>query len=301
MKKLFLLAGLTAITGACSTLETSEPVPVETERRAESAASTNSAALDTILAAQDDSVKARYQYRHPKETLQFIGIEPGMSVIDILPGGGYYSKILLPYLGSDGQVIGVDYNIDMWPLFGGFANAEFLEAKKTWAQTWSATANGWRAEGDASISAFAFGDVPEGSAGSVDGVLMVRAFHHLNRFEDEGGFRDAALKELYTLLKSDGIIGIVQHRAPEGNDDVWAEGDNGYVKQSLVIEKMEAAGFVFVGSSEINANPKDQPTNEDFVWRLPPTLGTSRDNPELRAKLTEIGETDRMTLKFRKP
>ena len=262
---------------------------------------TNDAKLDAILAAQPDGAKARYQYRHPKETLLFFGIEPGMTVVDILPGNGWYTKILLPYLGQDGEVIGTDYDLEMWKLFTGFATEEFLEAKKTWSTTWTEQAEEWRADGDASVSAFAFGNMSEDFADKADAVIMVRAWHHLNRFEDEGGYRTKALEDLKKVLKPGGIVGIVQHRGPEGNDDVWAEGDQGYNKQSQVIALMEAAGFEFVDSSEINANPKDQPTNEDMVWRLPPSLGTSRDNPELRAQMEAIGETDRMTLKFRLP
>ncbi len=304
MKKLLLCASAITLLAACANSVISPQS--ETQSAPQSVTRTASAvtsSLDAILATQPAENQARYQYRNPKETIEFIGIEPGMKVIDILPGGGYYSRILLPYLGSEGGVVGVDYSPEMWKLFGGFANEEFLEAKKTWPATWTAQANEWRKEGDADVSAFAFGDVPEELTGTIDAVMMVRAFHHLNRFEEEGGFRVAALQDLYKVLKPGGIVGVVQHRSPEGNDDVWAEGDNGYVKQSHVIATMEAAGFTFEGSSEINANPKDQPSSDEennFVWRLPPALGTSRDNPELRAKMVAIGESDRMTLKFTK-
>ena len=138
-------------------------------------------------------------------------------------------------------------------------------------------------------------------AGKADMVLFVRSYHHLNRFEEEGGFRTAALEDTMKVLKPGGIVGVVQHRGPEGNSDEWAEGDSGYMKQSQVIASFEAAGFELVGESEVNANPADRPTNEDIVWRLPPSLATSRDDEEMRAKMQEIGESDRMTLKFRKP
>jgi len=132
---------------------------------------------------------------------------------------------------------------------------------------------------------------------------MIRAAHHLNRFEQEGGFFTTALQDVHTVLKPDGILGIVQHRAPETNSDRWAEGDNGYVKQSHMIAFVEAAGFRLVETSEINANPKDQPTNEDYVWRLPPSLRLQVEGEALeqqRAAMRAIGESDRMTLKFRK-
>ena len=291
------------VLASCSVSEIIESVPesppASIEQSAEAISqATSSNSLDPILAAQDDAIKARYQYRHPKETLEFFGVEPGMTVIDILPGAGWYSKILLPFLGEEGSVIGLDYDLDMWRLYGGFANEEFLEKRKTWPSTWASDAEGWSSDGDAMVGALAHGNVLEDMTGKVDLVMMVRAFHHYNRFEEKGGFLTAALQDLHVLLKPGGIVGVVQHRAPEDSDDEWANGDNGYVKQSHVISTMEAAGFKFIGSSEVNANPKDQPTKEDFVWRLPPVLSSSREDPELRAQMIAIGETDRMTLKF---
>ena len=259
------------------------------------------AKLDVILAAQPEGNQARYAARHPKETLEFFGIEPGMVVADTLPGNGYYGRILLPYLGGEGKLIGVDYSVDMWGLFGGFATEEFLENKKTWTDSWSKDAEGWRADGDAGVDAFVFGGVDDAHAGTVDAFLLIRAFHHLNRFEDEGQYRTKALADILKVLKPGGIVGIVQHSGPETNDDKWAEGDNGYLKQSQVIASMEAAGFEFIASSDVNANPNDVPTNEEFVWRLPPALATSREDAELKAKMEAIGESNRMTLKFRKP
>ncbi|WP_411818473.1 class I SAM-dependent methyltransferase [Hyphococcus sp. DH-69] len=255
--------------------------------------------LDTVLAAQSDDAKARYQYRHPAETLKFFGIKPGMTVVDTLPGEVWYTGILLDYLGEDGKVIGADYSPEMWSLFGSFAPPE--GAKANWAAEWTEKAEGWRDEGDAAVGAFAFGSVPDDMAGTVDVVLQIRSMHHFNRFEDQGGYRSQAIADMYKLLKPGGIVGVVQHRAPESNDDAWANGDNGYVKQSAIVAAFEAGGFDLADQSEINANPKDQPTESDFVWRLPPTLATSGDDPEAAAAAIAIGESDRMTLKFKKP
>lgn len=257
--------------------------------------------LDAVLAAQAPEEQARYQWRHPKETMDFFGVAPGMTVVDTLPGKVWYSGILAGYLGPDGKVIGADYSPEMWKLFGGFANEEFLAKKATWAADWISESSDWAPADGAKIGAFAYGSVPEEIRGAVDVVLLVRAMHHFNRFEDEGGFRTAALKDIMEILKPGGVVGVVQHRAPEANSDKWAEGDNGYLKQSQQIAAFEAAGFEFIGSSEINANPGDNPTEADIVWRLPPSLGTSRKDPELKAKMEAIGESDRMTLKFRKP
>lgn len=259
------------------------------------------ARLDAVLAAQPQDVQDRYKWRHPKETLEFFGVAPGMTVVDTLPGEVWYSGILSAYLGPEGKVIGADYSPKMWALFGAFADEEFLAQKTTWAAAWVAGSSKWRPADGAEIGGVAYGAVQEDIKGTVDIVLMVRAFHHFNRFEEEGGFRTGALADAMAMLKPGGIVGVVQHRAPEGNSDKWAEGDNGYVKQSEIIKAFEGAGFEFVGSSEINANPADKPTEADIVWRLPPTLGTSRNDPALKARMEAIGESERMTLKFRKP
>ncbi|MGF1543906.1 MAG: class I SAM-dependent methyltransferase [Parvularculaceae bacterium] len=269
------------------------------EETADAAPATN-AALDAALAAQPDEAKARYGARHPKETLEFFGVEPGMTVVEVLPGGGWYSKILIPYLGDDGTLVGADYAVDMWRLFGGrFSTEEAIAAKQTWTTDWPAQAAEW-GEG-ADVKAFQFESLPADMEGAADVILFVRAMHHLNRFQEEGGHLEAALADAYAVLKPGGVVGVVQHRGPEENDDKWAEGDNGYLKQSQVVAAVEGAGFEFVEASEINANPKDQPTNEDVVWRLPPALGTSGDDEEKKAEMTAIGESDRMTLMFRKP
>lgn len=259
--------------------------------------------LSMALDAQPAEAKARYEYRHPKETLEYFGIAPGMTVAEILPGGGWYSKILLPYLGEKGKLVGVDYAHDMWTVwFEGRENAaEFLERRKSWTDRWSKNAEEWRAEGSAPVTAVSFGAVPEDVKGTVDAFLWFRAIHHLTRFEDKGSYRDPGLKNMYDMLKPGGIVGVVQHRAPEGSSAEWAKGDNGYVKQSDIIAYMKAAGFELVGTSEMNANPKDKPTEEDHVWRLPPSYNGAEEGSEQRAAVKAIGESDRMTLKFRKP
>lgn len=277
---------------AAAEKEIAQPAPVDST-------ALNTARLDDALAAQPDEEKARYASRHPKETLQFFGIEPGMTVVEVLPGGGWWSKILIPYLGPSGKLVGADYSLPMWALFGEFSPDP--EKQKTWATDWPAGAKAWCEEDCAPVSAFVYGSLPEDMKGTADAVLMLRALHHFNRLEDDGGYLTSALKDTYDVLKPGGVVGVEQHRAPAGNPDAWADGENGYLKQDAVIAAFTAAGFEFVATSEINANPKDQPTEQDFVWRLPPTLATSRDDPELKARMEAIGESDRMTLKFRKP
>ena len=263
-------------------------------------ADADSERLAAVIAAQPEEVQARYQYRHPQETLEFFGIAPGMTVVEALPGGGWYSKILLPYLGKDGELIGADYSQEMFPLFGFFSDEE-LKKKETWVGDWVAKASEWEGEDGARISAFAFGSMPDEMKGQADAVLFIRALHNLARFEGEGAFLTAALKNAYDVLKPGGIVAVVQHQARDNMSDEWASGRNGYLKMDFLVSRMEAAGFEFVAESAINANEKDQPTDSDIVWRLPPSLATSRENPELRAEMVALGESNRITLKFRKP
>lgn len=276
--------------------QSAEPA-ADTPAGSEAAASDR---LETVLGNKPEEFKARYEYRHPQETLEFFGIVPGMTVVEVLPGGGWYSQVLIPYLGAEGRLIGANYAQEMWPKFG-FFDQEFIDSMKTWTTDWPQEAQKWQGEDGAGIDAFVLGSMPGELAGQADAVLFIRALHNLARFEDEGGFLTAALEDAFRVLKPGGIVGVVQHEARPQMADEWASGENGYLKKQFVIERMEAAGFEFVDDSDLNRNPKDQPTQEEFVWRLPPTYMTSQDDPELQAQMDEIGESNRMTLKFRKP
>ena len=256
--------------------------------------------LDSILSAQPEEVQQRYQYRNPKETLEFFQIEPGMKVMEVLPGRGWYTKILLPFLGAEGELVGVDYPQAMWPHFS-FMTPERIEGKKTWVSTWTEEANTWRNDSDAKVSAFQFAEMPESISGTVDAALYIRALHNLNRHQDKDDYLGTALKETYAALKPGGLLGFVQHHAREDRQDEWADGNNGYLKQSFVIETMGKYGFEFVAQSDINANPKDQAKEGDNVWRLLPSLRSDNEDPEHLKALEEIGESNRMTLLFKKP
>jgi len=256
--------------------------------------------LAAVLAGQAEEIQARYEYRHPQETLEFFGIAPGMTVVEALPGSGWYTKILSPYLGPDGELVGADYSLDMYPLFGFFSE-ERLKEKETWVDDFTAGAKEWSGDDGAPVSAFVLGSMPEELKGSADAVLFIRALHNLARFEGDGAYLTAALKDAYDVLKPGGTVGVVQHWARSNMSEEWAGGQNGYLKKIFVIARMEKAGFKFVAEIDANVNEKDQPTEEDIVWRLPPSLATSRENPELKAEMEAIGESNRMTLKFRKP
>ncbi|GAB5450806.1 MAG: class I SAM-dependent methyltransferase [Halioglobus sp.] len=261
-------------------------------------ADTHTGALEKGIATRSEEDRSRDSARHPVETLSFFRVEPGMTVAEGLPGSGWYTRILAPYLGGNGKLYGVNYADRMWPMFSWVTKAISDErialTAKFPEQVASYTDNGIEARG------FTFESVPEEVNGSVDRVLLIRALHNLNRFEAKAGTRSAALAAVHSMLKDNGLVGVVQHRAPENVSDASAQGQRGYLKQSAVIAMFEEAGFELVASSEINANPKDQPGEEAIVWRLPPSLRGSEDDPEQRAALQAIGESDRMTLLFRK-
>jgi len=268
----------------------------------EPAAAAPSAAeqLAAVLAAQPDDVRARYAHRHPAETLAFFGIEPGTVVVEALPGSGWYTKLLLPYLGAEGHLIAVNYSMDMWPNFP-FADDAFIEQQRTWTTDFVTGAEAWRGDNGATVSAADFGAIPESMMGTADAVLFVRILHNLARFESKGGYLTEAFGDAYALLKPGGTLGIVQHEARADKSDAFADGSHGYLKKSFVIAAAEAAGFEFVAESPINENPADQPGDDDVVWRLPPTFGGSEAGSEARSAVEAIGESNRMTLRFKKP
>jgi len=232
-------------------------------------ANANRAKLRKVLKAQSKKAKARYGARNPEKTLAFFGIEPGMAVGEALPGGGWYTKILVPYLGEEGKLVGIDYSFDMWPEFS-FANEKFIEKKKTWTADFVSKAAKWAPADGAKISATTFGADSGDMAGQLDAVLFIRALHNLSRFETEGQYMTKALSKTHALLKPGGIVGVVQHSAPPKSDNKWANGSAGYLKQGRVIAAFDAAGFDLVKKSG------------------------------LKAERMAIGESNRMTLLFKK-
>ncbi len=277
-----------------STTTTAEPVDA-----APAPAQLASAAIAAALAAQPADVQSRYSARNPQETLEFFEIGPGMTVVEALPGGGWYSKILLSALGPDGHLIGVNYASDLWPLFPNMSE-ERLAALATWTSSWVEDAQSWRNPQSAKVSAFVFGDLDAAQNGSADRVLFIRALHNMARFEQRP-FLAEAMQDAFNVLKPGGIAGVVQHEARSDKAAEWANGSRGYLQRDRVIAEMEAVGFKFVGASDINQNPADQPAESDIVWRLPPSLATSREDEDLKAQMQAIGESNRMTLKFEKP
>ena len=253
--------------------------------------------LNAVLASRSDEDRVRDDARQPLETLTFFQIKPGMTIAEALPGGGWYTRILANYLGQDGTLYGVNYPDSLWPMLS-YASPEWIAERIAATQNFTAkvatfTDNGITAQG------FTFDTVPPEVEGTVDRVLLIRALHNLNRFQQKAGTRSQALAATHAMLKKDGLVGVVQHRAPATASKEWADGNKGYLNEVAVIAMFAEAGFALVAQSEINANPMDQPSGEDSVWRLSPSLRGSNDD-EQREVMVAIGESDRMTLLFRK-
>lgn len=226
---------------------------------------------------RSDKNKARDEFRHPKETLEFFGFTPMMTVVEITPGGGWYTEILAPAVKGKGKLYGAHY-----PDTGEdnyYSNSRKQLVKKL-------------ASNDIFSEVELTNFVPRQAselapAGTAD---MVLTFRNLHNWRDEGV--EQVFKDAYKALKKGGVLGVVEHRLPEGVDPKEAVG---YVSQSKTIEQAKAVGFTLAASSEINANPKDKAVYPKGVWTLPPVL---RLGDEDKAKYMAIGESDRMTLKF---
>jgi predicted methyltransferase len=261
-------------------------------------ASHGNEALIKVVSARDAEQQARDKYRNPVETLSFFRVEPGMKVAEALPGGGWYSKILGDYLGEQGALHGINYNDDMWAMFGFFTEERIKEMSSRTAKFPALVAE--LSDSGIASSGFTFATAPKAAYGTLDRVLFVRALHNLNRFEEQAGTRTQALQVAFDLLKDDGLVGVVQHRISDSNNDAYSDGSRGYLKQSEVIAAFEQAGFELMMTSEVNANDKDRPVEGDIVWRLPPSLNGVGDDEQKRKAMLAIGESDRMTLLFKK-
>jgi predicted methyltransferase len=228
---------------------------------------------------------ARNQYRHPAETLAFFGIEDGMTVMEIWPGGGWYTEILAPAMRDHGKLI-----IATWdPEIEGQAAYRYRLPK----QMEETFAKHPEVYDQVELEYFSPPGSPSlGDAGSIDAVLTFRNTHGWVG----AGVAQDIFNEFARVLKPGGILGVVQHRAEEGTEPVESS-KMGYVPEAVVKQLASNAGFVLVAGSEINANPKDSKDYPEGVWTLPP--GYALDDVD-KDKYKAIGESDRMTLRFKK-
>lgn len=249
--------------------------------------------LEQVLAdPRREADSARDEWRNPRETLEFFGVESDDTVVEALPGGGWYGRILAPWLAAEGEYYGLNYPMDVFERLFPNITDEQRANLEGWEASFPGVAEGW---GGPAQGGYTFGSIPESAAGSADVVLYIRALHNMARF----GMLDTAVDDAWTLLAPGGVVGVVQHRAPADESDERADGSRAYLREADVIAAFEARGFVLEASSDINANPNDTADHEAGVWALPPSLRVDTD--EQRAANTAIGESDRMTLRFRKP
>jgi predicted methyltransferase len=251
---------------------------------------TTNAALDAAISGEhrSDASKARDNVRRPKETLAFFGFRSDMTVVEIWPGGGWYTEILAPALKESGKLYAAQYTV----------NPAYAYQRRYFGAFLSKLGKNPSIYGEVEITTL---DLPYAlviaPAGSADMVLTFRNAH--NWVSPDYGTLSGPLsfKTIFDVLKPGGVLGVVDHRWPDPEtEDPNAE--SGYVSEERIIKLAEAAGFELADRSDMNRNPKDTHEHPAGVWTLPPSLALGDKD---REKYVAIGESDRMTLKFVKP
>jgi predicted methyltransferase len=280
VRTIFLFVAAALMSG-CATAPTKTRTPAAPPRDAATAA-----AIGVVLAGEHRSAenRARDVYRHPLDTLLFFGIKPDMTVVEVWPGaGGWYTEVLAPLLAERGKLYAAQV-----PAAPG---NEFVTANlKAFSDKLAARPDLYSKVEVTTLGPGAQAIAPPASA---DLIVTFRNLHNWMNL----GYANEAVAAMFKALKPGGILGVVEHRgSPNKPQDPRAA--NGYVNEEYAIELIKSAGFELVARSEINANAKDTKDYEQGVWTLPPSyrLG-NRD----RAKYEAIGESDRFTLRFRKP
>ena len=287
-----ILLTLTAV----ATTTTASAAPEGLHKAARAAAphyQEDQALVDSINGAwRPTTDKVRDQFRHPLESLTFWGLQPGMTVVDLQPGGGYWTQILAPYaLKTHGRyVAGVQ----------DFADPKLSERAKKARVAFEGKFADKALYGEIAFVGFGPDSAPFAPPGTVDLVLTSRELH--NWAPD--GKLDKIMGDAYAALKPGGVLAVEDHRADPGPEaPKWT---NGYIATQTVVDAAAKAGFRLDASSEVNANPADLKNYPFGVWTLPPSRQSAPDgqpaDPNFsHAKYDAIGESDRMTLRFRKP
>ncbi|WP_144145970.1 class I SAM-dependent methyltransferase [Paraburkholderia sp. BCC1884] len=282
-----MLTALSTLTTALLFAACTSPASGPSSVSSPASAAVNPALLDAAISGpqRSDRARARDVYRHPRETLQFFELAPSQSVLEIEPGGGWYTEILAPYLRGHGQLYEAQYDGPKGP------SQEAQASRAAFAGKLAAAPAIYGNVVIGTLHTGQFSGFPADD--SVDRVLTFRNIH--NWIKD--GQIDANLRAFYAALKPGGLLGVEEHRAAPGTS-LQQTIDTGYVTEAYVIEHARAAGFELAGRSEVNANPRDTKNYPNGVWSLPPTYeGGDVD----RATYAAIGESDRMTLRFVKP
>ena len=288
-----------AVMSACAPAPADSPEAIaelDTDTAAPEAPAVESP-LDAAIASElrSPEEKARDQWRHPKETLEFLGVEPDDTVVEIWPGGGWYTNILAPWLASGGgKLVAVLFSPE------GIDDAERVARIETNNAKFKSNYTD-PAFGTIDYSGFSANSGPLTEPGTADAVLTFRNIHNWMA----GGYEQKFFNDAYAALKPGGVLGVVEHRLPStAVQDPKAS--SGYVHEDYVKTLAANAGFEFAGSSEINANPADTADHPFGVWTLPPVSNQPKEGEEAPEGwdpevYKAIGESDRMTLKFIKP
>lgn len=270
----FLASGLAAV---------AMPLGLPGVARADDAAGLIDAAIAGDHRA--DANRARDVYRHPKETLLFFGLDPAMTVVEVWPAAGWFTEVLAPVLKGRGKLYAARFAVSNpnAPDMVKQRDKAFLERMAARPDVYG---------GVVATELLPPAVVPDAPDGTADLVLTFRNVHNWAK----AGFAEAMFESFARMLKPGGVLGVEEHRAKPGTP--FAEQvRTGYMTEMYVAETAAKAGFALVGKSEINANPRDSKDWPGGVWTLPPTL---REGDKDRARYLAIGESDRMTLKFRK-
>lgn len=294
MKTLLLVAVSALALAACTPAKTPAPASVEATVAVETAP-TMTLAEAVASDLRSDEEKARDAWRNPVQTLEYFGVESDDKVIEVWPGGGWYTNILAPWLASGGGTL----------VAAGF-DAASIEDPERRARTEQRLAEFKAAYADPKFgaiehTAFSAASGPLTADGTADVVLTFRNIHNWM----SAGYTEKFFADAYTAMKPGGVLGVVEHRLPstQAQDP---KATSGYVHEDYVKALAAAAGFEFVEANEINANPADTADHPFGVWTLPPNSATTgRDGAAVEGfdpeKYKAVGESDRMTLKFRKP
>jgi len=283
MRTVLAACALTVALAAC----TSAPSPTDATDTAAQPAPAETDALQQAVAGdwRDPANVARDRYRHPAETLAFFGVQPGQTVVEITPGGGWYAEILAPLLRDNGQYVAAVVD----PIAVEGRGRDYQQRAKSGLEEKFAAAP---AQYDhARVVAYDPAAPVLGTPGSADMVLTFRNVHNWR----SAGQAEGMFRGFFEVLKPGGVLGVVEHRA---SVDVADDDKSGYVGEQQVIAMAEAAGFRLDAKSGINANPKDTKDHPNGVWTLPPT--NNHDDAD-DARYQAIGESDRMTLRFVRP
>lgn len=290
---LIAIAALTTVVTACSPKVEQQAAEAEPAPAAKPVENPIVVAVNSTT--RSDADKSRDRFRHPAESLEFWGLQPGMAILEVQPGGGWWTEILAPYAHATGgkyYATGAD-----------LGNPELSEGARKGRTDFEARFAA-KPEVYGTVSLVNFG--PKSApmpANTFDFILTARSVHGWM----SNGIEEKVFKDLYGALKPGGILAVEQHRAKPGEQDPKAV--SGYVTEDHVIKLAQQAGFELVAKSEINANPADTADHPFGVWTLPPSSrtrpyseGADANDPNFdRTKYDAIGESDRMTLRFRKP